>query len=477
MRIGTFATFGRVLLGLQKNQFQLIRAQEQLASGSRILRPSDDPVGASQAISIERQLADVARYREAIRSGRSDLDTAASSLQDVSGLMAEARELVLQGMNGTLSQEDREILAGEFDLIREQLLDIGNQRSGDRYLFGGTESSREPWREVTVGGVRRVVYTGNEDSQYLRVGDTIEVPVGVPGSEIFARLDPTGASFDGLTGVSLGLTANEGAGYASLQLRHDSTDPGGLAGVGIALTGGGADDSLLGANSLTIDPVAGTIQLGDGPLMNLPSPTAPISSEFIVTNEDGGELHLDLTGYDGTAYTGTVTGNGSISLDGTSFTALSFTETDLELRDDEAGIVLHVNTTGVRRAGEELVTFGGTTNVFDLMQGISDDLRSGGDLSQPEIVERLNQRLDELDRNHQNVLSGLGVLGSRSSRLQSSDGRALDVEVLLQSQLSDVADADLAEVAIDLARSDMILQLAQASGARLIQTTLLNFLG
>jgi flagellar hook-associated protein 3 FlgL len=477
MRIGTFSSFGRVLLGLRNNQFQLARAQEQLSSGRRILRPSDDPVGASRAIRIERQLADVARYRESIRSGRSDLDTAASSLQDVSSLMAEARELVLRGMNGTLSQEDRAILAEEFDLIREQLLDISNLRSGDRYLFGGTESSTAPFSEITVGGVSRVLYGGNEESQFLRVGDTIEVPIGVPGSEIFGRLDPTGVLFDGLTGVSAGLTANEGSGYTSLELRHDSTDAGALATVGVALFGGGAEDSLLGANALTIDPVAGTIQLGNGPVTNLPSPTAPISSDFIVTNEDGGELHLDLTGYTGAAYTDTVTGNGSVSLDGTNFTALSFTETDLELRDDEAGIVLHVDATSVRRAGSELVTFGGTTNVFDLMQGISDDLRNGNDLTSSEIVERLGQRLGDIDRNHQNVLTGLGVLGSRSARLQSSDGRALDVEVLLESQLSDVADADLAKVAIDLTRSDMILQLAQASGARLIQTTLLNFLG
>jgi len=470
MRIGTFSSYGRVLLGLQRNQHQLVRAQEQLSSGSRLLRPSDDPVSASRAIRLERQLADVARYREAIRSGRSDLDTAASSLQDVSNLMAEAREIVLRGMNGTLSQQDREILAQEFDLIREQLLDIGNQRSGDRYLFGGTQTSSAPWREITVDGVRKVVYAGDGESKYLRVGETIEVPVGLPGSEIFGKLEPTGVQFDGLT-------ADEGSGYASLVLRHDSTDPGLLGSVGIALAGGGAQDTLLGANSLTIDPVAGTIQLGNGAVRNLPSLTSPEAADFVVTNENGGELHLDLTGYSGAAFGGTVTGNGSISLDGTTFTALSFTESDLELRDDASGMVLHVDTTGVSRAGNELVTFGGTTNVFDLMQGIADDLRNADGIAQTEIHARLNQRLGELDRNHENVITSLGVLGSRSSRLQASDGRALDVEVLLQGQLSDASDADLAEVAIDLARSDMILEVAQASGARLIQTTLLNFLG
>ena len=57
-----------------------------------------------------------------------------------------------------------------------------------------------------------------------------------------------------------------------------------------------------------------------------------------------------------------------------------------------------------------------------------------------------------------------------------TDDRSLDVELHLQSLLSGVRDADLAEVALDLARSDTALQAAQASGTRLIQTSLLNFL-
>ena len=85
--------------------------------------------------------------------------------------------------------------------------------------------------------------------------------------------------------------------------------------------------------------------------------------------------------------------------------------------------------------------------------------------------------MQELDRNHDNVVGGLGVLGARSQRLAASEQRALDLGLLLQSRLSEAVDADFAKVAIDLARADMILQVAQASGARLMQTTLLNFLG
>ncbi len=82
-----------------------------------------------------------------------------------------------------------------------------------------------------------------------------------------------------------------------------------------------------------------------------------------------------------------------------------------------------------------------------------------------------------MDHVEDDLLIGLGVLGARSQRLNASESRGLDVELALKDLLSDVQDADLAEVALDLARSEFSLQAAQASGARLLQNTLLNFLG
>ena len=214
-----------------------------------------------------------------------------------------------------------------------------------------------------------------------------------------------------------GTTADQGTGAEYLTLRHDATNLGTLGSVGIALVNGGAGDTLLGTNGLTIDPTAGTIQLGSGPVVSLPSPSDADYADFVVENEKGGELHLDLTAWTGAAFSGNVVGDGSISLDGTSFTALTFTETDLELRNDATGTILHVDTTGVRVAGNELVTFDGTTNVFDLMQGIAEDLRNADGLDPSQVLTRLNLRLGELDRNHENVLVSAGTLGSRSRRL------------------------------------------------------------
>ena len=477
LRVSTHSTFTRVLLSIQMNQIKSIRAQEQVASGRRLLRPSDDPTGAARALSLTRQIADVDRFSSAINSGLTVVNTATAGLQDASNLMAEARQLLVEGMNGTLSMEDRDALAVEFDLLRAQLLEIGNLRAGDRYLFGGTNTGQPPWVSGDSSGHPRVTYRGNEESQFVRIGEGVDIPINLPGLEVFGRRDFTGTSFAGLTGAASGMTADEGTGYEYLQFRHDSTDAGGLAGVGIALYNGGSADSLLGDNSLSIDMTAGTIRLGSGPAIVLPEAGSPEEANFVVENEFGGEIHLDLTGFSGVDYAGTVRGEGSASLDGTNFESLTFTETDMEFTNSSTGAVLHVDATGVKRAGSELVTFGGTGNVFDILQGVGDDLRNDDLLTAGKLTDRLKERLSELDRGHENLLIGLGVLGSRSQRLNSAAQRTLGVGLQLESLLSSITDADYAEVALDLARSDLSLQVAQASGARLIQTSLLNFLG
>jgi flagellin-like hook-associated protein FlgL len=221
--------------------------------------------------------------------------------------------------------------------------------------------------------------------------------------------------------------------------------------------------------------VAGTVQLEGGVSVAIPLDLAE-RADVTVENERGGILHLDLSGWTGADFTGTVTGQGSISLDGDTFTALDFAQTDLELADPSAGLVLHVNTLEVQRAGQELVTFGQTANPFDLLLGAADDLRNDQGLDAEQLFARLSQRLLDLDRIHDDLLLGIGVLGSRSARLANAGARADEVALELAQRLSLVEDADLAEVATDLARSQQVLQIAQAAGAQVIQTTLLDFL-
>ncbi len=474
MRTSTLSAFSRILLSLRSGQLATLRAQEQLTSGRRILRPSDDPSGAARALALRGSLSRSDRIKNTAAAGEDQLERAGSTLQHSSELLTRSRELLLQAMSGALNDQDRATIATELTEIRKQLLDDANLHTEGSYVFGGTRTGDKPWIEVQSGGSTHAVYVGNQSEQSIQAGEDALVAITLAGDRLFGRASPGAVGFDGLTGVRSGLTADEGTGYAYLTLRHDSTQVLGLVDVGITLVDGGARDTFLGSNALALDGVAGTIRLGNGPAVTIPGPGE--RGDVVVKNEQGGELHLDLSAWTGADLFETATGQGSISLDGVTFRALTFNETDLELSDPALGQVLHVDTRAVLRAGRELVSFGDTANPFDLLQGVIDDLENEQGLGSDEIVTRLSGRLGSLDRVHDQLLLGLGTVGARSARLGAAGTRQGEIALELTGRLSEVENADLAEVALDLSRSQMMLELAQASGARVMQTSLLNFL-
>ena len=476
LRTSTASNYTRLLMGLRYNQARLLIGQQQSATGLRIMRPSDDPAGAARAIALTRRIAGVEQYLDATRTARDAVDHGGATLEGASALLSDARELIIQGMNGTLSQDDRTVLAGELVTLRAELLDIANAKWNEEYVFGGTATKSPPWVEAEQGGFKRVLYAGDGGERNVLIAEGVELAQNIPGNEVFGKAEYTGLEFSGLTGLAAGDTANEGSGYEYVVLRHDATDAGALAASGVALVNGGADDTLLGTHDLVIDPSAGTVQLGDGPVYQIPNPADPGSADFLVANAQGGLLHLDFSGYAGAAFSGPVTGEGSISIDGSTFAPLSFAETDLELVNEASGSVVHVDTTAVGRAGTELASFGGATNVFDALQGAIEDLLNGDGLEQSDVVDRLNLRLDELDRNADNVRVSLSVLGSRAARLDAGELRLTGADVSLQDLLSETRDADLAEAVTTMVRAEQTLQIAGATGMRLIQTSLLSFL-
>ncbi len=458
--------FNLVRMGLLEGQRSSVRAQEQLATGRRLLRPSDDPVDFAAAASFQRQQARGERFASAVNDARTILDAAAGSAQGVSEQVTRARELLLSGLNGTLNDSDRASIAAEIDEIRQRVLEAANQQLGDQYLFAGTGGVR-PFADGAA-----VRYAGNDESLRLTVGVDSQVDATVPGDRIFAARDPGATVFAGSTGAASGTSPDQGSGYVDLVLRHDATT--GTLGSGLALVGAG--DTILGAHTVTIDAAAGTAQLGNGVPVALPDPTDPSAADFTLVDESGAELHLDFTAYDGTSSTSAVFADGSMSIDGSTFVPIDFASADQQLTDPSTGTVLNVDARGIHRAGTELVQFGGTVNLFDTLQGIADDLRNADGLPSDQVQARLRERLVELDRNHDHVLRGLGVLGARSARMTGLEERLLDSNLQLEGLISERRDADVSQVVLDMAQAQQALETTQASGVRLLQTSLLNFL-
>lgn len=461
-------TFSIVRRSLSSNARKLVGFQQQVATGRRILRPSDDVIGSSRALSFRRQIASAERYLSTISSSRPSVDAATAALQQAGTLMTEVRTLLLQGMNGTLSQADRNSVANQIELLLESLADSANTRSGEDYLFSGTSTGQRSY-ERNAQGIYS--YRGNEEVRQVAIGADTDIAIGVPGSSAFSRQEFRGVEFSGITGIQIGTSANQGAGAEELIVRHDGTS--GALGAGITLANGGVDNTIIGPHNLVVDGVAGTVQLGTGEPVTIPT---PLPTDLVVEDADGSEVHLNMVGYTGGSFLSTLTGTGSVSLDGVSFVSFTGAETDLQLIDNTTDTVMHVDMTQVTRAASELVHFDGTVDSFAVIQGIVEDLRNGAGLDPTEITDRLNLRLSELDRNHTNMLETLGTLGGSAQRMQLTETQTQELDLNLRGLLSDVEDADFSELILNLSQTEQTLELAQLSGTRLLQTSLLNFL-
>ena len=335
--------------------------------------------------------------------------------------------------------------------------------------FSNSSTSTQPFVEVEVNGEKRVEYRGNDEYQSVLTGRDSAVTLNATGREVFARYEYTGTRLGNRTGIQTGTTANSGSGYETIAVRQDGTT--GAMGAGVSLLGSG--DTFVGDRSLVIDAAARTVTLGSGDPVRIPNP-APAT--LTVADEHGGRLTLDTSGWTGMDVSTTVTGEASVSLGGGAFTSVDLTETDLRLRSGSSDTVMHVDTTALVRAGDELVTFSGTPNIFDTIRGAVADLRRSDSEGRDVIVERVQARLAELDRSQDDLLVGLGRLGSVSQRIDVAATRLEDLEITVEGLISNVEDADYADVALELQRAEQTLQLAQATGARLMQQTLLNFL-
>jgi flagellar hook-associated protein 3 FlgL len=94
-----------------------------------------------------------------------------------------ARELILQGANGTLSDSQRGDIASELDQLAESIKSAGNTQYAGRYIFSGSATTTAPF---TTGGAD--TYLGNSASISREIGQNIQVPINVTGDTVVSPL-------------------------------------------------------------------------------------------------------------------------------------------------------------------------------------------------------------------------------------------------------------------------------------------------
>ncbi len=168
MRITSAYAFENSVSNLQLRQQALSRSQEQLTSGKRVLKPSDDPAAAAEA---ERALAAVNRnvaQQRALEASRNSMQLSETALGDAGELLQQARESVVAAGNGSYTDAQRLLVANALRSVRDELLAVANRSDGaGRYLFGGQGSDKPPLLDAPGG----VVYTATSGQTLAASGE------------------------------------------------------------------------------------------------------------------------------------------------------------------------------------------------------------------------------------------------------------------------------------------------------------------
>lgn len=215
MRISTSYFNNLMFRAMQSSMNTLAKTTDQLATGKRILQPSDDAVDTVKLLHLDNELTSIKQYQDNIESSKSALQQQDVLYGSMNDLLFRARDLMLQSSNGTLDQSNRDALANELDSIKDSLLALANDQQADgQYRFSGTNS---PQQAVTnVAG--DYIYNGNEEERYVSISGSAQIAVNRSGDELFFDDTlPTGGDsiFDAMTAASAELRT-PGANFATV---------------------------------------------------------------------------------------------------------------------------------------------------------------------------------------------------------------------------------------------------------------------
>ncbi|SFF67979.1 flagellar hook-associated protein 3 FlgL [Halobacillus alkaliphilus] len=162
MRVTQNMLSNNMLRNLSQSYGQMGKYQEQLTTGKKITKPSDDPVVSMKGINYRSQLSEVQQYKRNIGEVHNWMDSSDSSLDKATQAMQRVRELTVQASNGTYDTEQKANIAKEVRQLKEHMADIANTKVNDKYIFNGANTTEEP--------VDSEIFTINSSMSKVEIG-------------------------------------------------------------------------------------------------------------------------------------------------------------------------------------------------------------------------------------------------------------------------------------------------------------------
>ncbi|NLN41114.1 MAG: flagellar hook-associated protein FlgL [Clostridiales bacterium] len=216
MRVTNSMMISQLMKNLNRNLKRIENHQYQLATGKKIVKPSQDPVGNTRSLQARTELSKIEQYIKNVEDAKAWLVEAETALDEINSLIVRAYELTVDAANDSKTPEDRQAIAKEIDQLMKQLLEAANSSYAGRSVFGGYNTAEKPFEVREIDGQMFLLYNGEEianlsdpDSQpdvnvvlekiEFEVGAGVKMDIATPGPEVL------GTGNDNLYAVFYGL--------------------------------------------------------------------------------------------------------------------------------------------------------------------------------------------------------------------------------------------------------------------------------
>lgn len=194
MRVTNKMMADNVIAQLFRQREMMVKTQENITTGKRVNRPSDDPAEISSILSHRTTISSLEQYTENINKAKLHINTADDVLGMVSDLLRDAKEIAYDTAPNMRAEMAEQVVA-----IREQVLQMANYQIDGKYIFSGDSSQTAPYNSTTW------TYNGDTGTKDTVIGENMQISITADGSSIFG---PDGANvFDILNDLEAALTA------------------------------------------------------------------------------------------------------------------------------------------------------------------------------------------------------------------------------------------------------------------------------
>ncbi len=528
MRITNNMMTSNLLYNVNKNLEYMSKRQDELATGKKIHRPSDDPVLASKVLARRTDLSELEQYSKNTRDAIGWLEITEKALEDNGNIFQRVRELTVQAANGINTAEDTQKIKLEIENMKEQLISNANTTFAGRYIFSGFETDKKLMNEDGTYNIDIDTYTQNEKPivQYeVSVGESIDVMTS--GLDIYGTVtDPNVMhSIMPATINDLGVAAEKSNMLGNFDLEQTYA--------------AGSLDFTIGATAITIPTVdlngTAATPITKSEVLDVYNTALGANGSAYFNANDQLVVESEVHGTaDNIAFAGTVgftpTVNAGVdkveaTLIGAAYgPALTAGEQQI-LRDNPMIIVVNGVSKKLTPAPSDPITtmteyatainnratveFGADQVVIDTVGGNQlrvsttspipdDDAHVQADLTvdfprtrTSDMMADLDELLGYLDTGdteaigtmlttidiHMNKMLSLRAdIGARSNRLDMISKKIASNSVSFTQMLSDAEDADMSEVIMKLKNAENVYKASLSTGARVIQPSLVDFL-